>query len=475
VAAVDGLLKMGVQHAVDELRLQTDEAPAMSSRGAKIRLSIPPTDEAMLRHLLDGILTAELESELRLSGKCATSYTTKTGEAFSVAFEHVARSSNGLSFLAIFRRVAAEKPAAIRPPEEPKRPLRAVADKLTDLLREAAALGASDVHLLAGDVVTVRVDGVLRTLERQIGRIEDLFAGVLEPAVLESLSTGASIDHAYDLPEIGRFRLHLYRASQKVAAAIRVLPQKTPSLAELHLPVPLDDLAELRDGLVIVCGPTGAGKSATLAALAEAAVRHRQGLLVTLEDPVEYRITATRGLVRQRQIGIDVRDFPSGLRDALREDPDLILIGEMRDQETISLALTAAETGHLVLASLHSRSAAGSIERIIDAYAPERQQQIRSQLSESLRAVVSQRLCRRASGSGRIPAIELLRGNHTIANLIREGKTAQIATVLQSARKEGMFPLERCLTDLVRSGQITLAEATAAANSPTSLASYLQS
>ena len=284
------------------------------------------------------------------------------------------------------------------------------------------------------------------------------------------------------MPEAGRFRLNLYQASLRLAAAIRVLPERAPTLAELHLPMPIDDLVALPHGLVIVCGPTGSGKSATLAALAGEAIRRRPGLLISLEDPVEYNLATSElgggaggGIVRQRQVGVDVRDFPSGLRDALREDPDILLIGEMRDPETITLALTAAETGHLVLTSLHSRSAASSVERIVDAYPGERQNQIRVQLADALRAVVAQRLIPRARGTGRLPALEVLRGNHTVASLIRDGKTAQLATVMQSSKKEKMLPLERCLADMVRAGLIPRDHASAVANDQTSLGSYLQS
>jgi twitching motility protein PilT len=252
-----------------------------------------------------------------------------------------------------------------------------------------------------------------------------------------------------------------------------------PSLADLHMPVPLEELVATPHGLVLVCGPTGSGKSATLAALAEAALsssaqRGHARLLITLEDPVEYVITAKHGgLVRQRQVGSDVVDFPSGLRDALREDPDIVLIGEMRDPETIGLAMTAAETGHLVLTSLHSRSAASSVERIVDSYPPGRQQQIRVQLADALRAVIAQRLVPSARGDGRVPAVEILRGTSSVASLIREGKTAQLPTAIQSGKKEGMIPLERSLADLVRSGHIDRERAQSAANDLTSLASYL--
>ena len=333
----------------------------------------------------------------------------------------------------------------------------------SSLLQQAVSLQASDLHLMEGEPATARIDGRLRVLDEPS-----------DPLLAELAGNAGIGDHAFELEGVGRFRLNLYRAGGRLAAAIRVLPRRAPQLAELHFPTPLDELVHAPHGLVIVCGPTGSGKSATLAALALEALRHRGGVLVTLEDPVEYSIAAPPGaLVRQREIGRDVRDFTAGLRDALREDPDILLIGEMRDAESIGLALTAAETGHLVLASLHSRSAAASIERIVDSYPPERQQQIRVQLADSLRAVVAQRLLPRARGAGRVPAVEILRGNHTVASLIRESKSAQLPNTIQSSRKDGMLPLERCLADLVRSAQVTREAALAAANDPATLQSLL--
>ena len=273
---------------------------------------------------------------------------------------------------------------------------------------------------------------------------------------------------------MGRVRVHVFQSSAGLAAAVRLLPRAAPSLSSLHMPVPLDDLADLTQGLVLVCGATGSGKSTTLAALAQEALRKRSIVLTTLEDPIEYSLSPPEtSLIRRRQVGRDVRDFATGLRDALREDPDVLLVGEMRDPETIGLALTAAETGHLVLASLHSRSAASAIERIVDVYPGERQSQIRVQLADSLRAVVVQRLLPRARGEGRIPAIEVLRVTHAVASLIREGKTAQIGSAIQSGRREGMLTLERCLADRVQAGEIRAEDARAVANEPSSLASYL--
>ena len=252
------------------------------------------------------------------------------------------------------------------------------------------------------------------------------------------------------------------------------MPNAAPTLGSLGLPLPLNDLALLPNGLVILCGATGSGKSTTLAAIAQEALRRRSVLLVTLEEPIEFTLVeSARSLVRRRWIGRDAADFASGLRDALREDPDVLLVGEMRDPETISLALTAAETGHLVLSSIHSRSAASAVERIVDSYAPEQQRQIRAQLGESLRAVVAQRLLPRARGGGRVVAMEVLRCTRAIASLIRDGKTEQIATALQSGQREGMITLERCLANLVLAGELKADEAKAAANDPDTLGVYL--
>ena len=538
MAGVDSLLRMLAEHGADELRLATDEAPRMSKRGSPVRLSIPPTGVEIMRHLLEPLLPPEREAELRDSGRLEATYRPESGgAAFAVTLV-----SRGGKLEATFRAGAATttgaagKAAPVAPAVPPPRfgahappgiagvttpasssPVLArpaalasvepasvpapvassvvtaavtsgsaapanrgagVGAALTALLRRATQLGASDVHLMTGELPSLRVDGKLRSLHDEPPVVvEELLAGAVPDEAWPRAFAGRSADGAFELPGLGRFRVNVYRAAERLAAALRVLPRQAPSLAELNLPAmtTLEDLVAAPHGLILVSGATGSGKSATLAALAQAALQRRGGLLVSLEDPVEYAIVAERGsLVRQRQIGTDVVDFATGLRDALREDPDVLLIGEMRDTETIGLALTAAETGHLVLASLHSRSAASSVERIVDSYVGARQQQIRVQLADSLRAVVSQRLLPRAHGAGRLPAIELMRVNHNVASLIREGKTAQILTAIQSSKKDGMLPLERCLADMVRADQIERHQAVAAANDPASLALYLQ-
>jgi twitching motility protein PilT len=339
------------------------------------------------------------------------------------------------------------------------------------LLARAAALRASDVHVRQGEAAFARIDGKLRLLEDGPHDIAELLG-----AAAGSPNRERSTDWALDSASAGRVRLHTFLSGGRLTLAARILPPAIPSLSALGLPSDLHDLTALPNGLVLLTGPAGSGKSTTAAALCQELLRKRSVLLLTLEDPVEYCFdtSGTNSLVRQRQVGVDTPDFVSGLRDALREDPDVLLVGEMRDAESIGLALTAAETGHLVIATLHSRGAASAIDRIVDAYPGARQQQLRVQLSESLRAVIAQRLLPHARGSGRALAVEVLRRNAAVANLIREGKTPQLVSAMQSSRKEGMQLLERSLADLCRSGSIEERQAFAAANDPDSLMEYLQ-
>ena len=359
-------------------------------------------------------------------------------------------------------RPSASAPARAAPP--------VITSSLEALLARAAALHASDIHVRHGEAAFARVDGNLLLLETGAHDIGELLGAASEGATARS-----SADSALSSPSAGRIRLHTFLASGLPALAVRLLPPEIPTLSALGFPNELRDLGSFPNGLVLLTGPAGSGKSTTAAALCQELIRHRSVMLLTLEDPIEYSFDTrhTNSIVRQRQIGLDVPDFVTGLRDALREDPDVLLIGEMRDAESISLALTAAETGHLVFATLHSRGAASAIDRIIDAYPAARQQQLRVQLSESLRAVIAQRLLPHARGSGRALALEVLRRNPAVANLIREGKTPQLTSAMQSSRKEGMVLLERSLADLCRSGAIEERQAFAAANDQDSLMEYL--
>lgn len=497
MARVDSLLSILASQGANELRLGTDREPKMLAFGTPKRLSIPSTPEETLRELLGDILDREREQAVKAQGRLDVPYDAPGIGSFQVRL--TARPTGG--FDVVFMKSSSKRPqvqgvpapaasppvmavlpggAPASPPpservEETPSPLAepdAPREALAHLMSAAASLRASDLHLSDGASPVVRVDGKLRALGELPVDLRALLS--LGAAAEARLARGMSIDLGLSVPGAGRARVHVFHTADGLAASIRLLPGLAPSLGTLHLPVPLDDLAELPHGLVLVCGATGAGKSTTLAALAQEALRRRSVVLTTLEDPIEYALEPVEGsLLRRREVGRDVHDFASGLRDALREDPDVLLVGEMRDPETISLALTAAETGHLVLSSLHSRSAASAVERIVDAYPPERQAQIRVQLADALRAIVVQRLLPRARGSGRVPCIELLRGTHAVASIVREGKTAQLASALQSGRREGMLSLERSLADRVQAGEIRLEDARAVANEPASLAMYL--
>jgi twitching motility protein PilT len=510
-APVDSILAIVVQQAADELRLGTGRAPRMFARGTPKKLSIPETSDEMVRHLLGPLLDEEREASLRASGRVEFPYDAGALGAFHLAL--TARAEGGVD--AVFTRVGAPRtrapaqadapatvaghpyapavpsgyaptlafapgaapahysPATLLTPAAPLPPEPMAGADLAGLLARAVAYRASDVHLLTGEPPTMRVDGRLRQMEGEpTADVEALLRDVLGADARARLDSRRSVDVAIDVEGAGRFRVNVYRASQGTAAAIRLLAQAAPLLSSLSLPVALDDLAELPHGLVILCGPTGSGKSTTLAALAQETLRRRGALVLSLEDPIEYVLSPHGGLVRQRQVGRDVSDFAQGLRDALREDPDVLLIGEMRDPETISLALTAAETGHLVLTSLHSRSAASAVERIVDAYPPGRQDQVRGQLGDALRAVVSQRLIPRRGG-GRAVALEVMRGTHAVSAIVREGRVSQLASAIQSSKKEGMLALEKSLADLVRSGQVTDAAARAVVNDVATFDTYL--
>ncbi len=494
MARVDSILALVDRQGANELRLGSDREPQMFADGTQKRLAMPKTSTETLRELLGELLPPEREKMLAAQGQVQFLHEAGALGPFRVALTRRGPAGAELELDAVFMRgrgkgappappVVVAPAVALRAPDSaPAPPSGATSSdgpspELSALLARAVALRASDLHLLDGEAPVLRVDGTLRGLgnEPPVDVVRLLGAGLAAEA-RRRLSVGASADLGVGVPGVGRFRVNVYQTATGLAVAVRALRAAPPTLAELGSPLPLDDLIDLPHGLVLVCGATGSGKSSTLAALAQEALRRRAGMLITLEDPIEYVLATrgARGISRQRQIGRDVKDFATGLRDALREDPDILVIGEMRDPETIGLALTAAETGHLVLASLHSRSAASAVERIVDSYAPERQQQIRVQLADALRVVVAQRLLPlRGHEGGRVLALEVLRGTHAVQSAIREAKTAGLQSAVQSGRKEGMIPLERCLAELVQRQRVSIEDARAAANDPAVLASYL--
>lgn len=485
---IDQVLSFVVQQSANELRLGTDQEPQVLAHGAPRRFTMSPTPDSVLRQLLGDLLSAEREAELGRQPRIGFDYEAPGIGRFQVT---IARRNDGgmdVTFL------QATRTRAVVPKVPPviveKSPIPAAATATTErtcvtevqpgggpqflrLIEQAVSQRASDIHLADAQPPFIRVDGRLRPVsDSVIESVAELLG--LDDTTAAHVMRGHSRDYGLAPSPRERLRVSVYRAESGLAAAIRILPAKAPALSELSLPMALEDLAELPHGLVLICGATGSGKSTTLAALSRYALERRSILLVTLEDPIEFPLEAThQSLIRQRQVGSDVSDFTTGLRDALRGDPDIIMVGELRDTETIRLALTAAETGHLVLASLHSGSAAACVERVVDAYPAEQRSQIRVQLADALRAIVVQRLVPRARGTGRVPALEVLRVTHGVGNVIREGKTAQIGSMLQAGKREGMTSLERCLAEYVKAGVITLENARVHANDVDSLTMYL--
>ncbi|MBC5628419.1 type IV pilus twitching motility protein PilT [Clostridium sp. NSJ-6] len=328
---------------------------------------------------------------------------------------------------------------------------------LKELLVNTIEMGASDLHLTVGVPPTVRKNGKLV----QIGKenllpndIEKFAKEILESKYDEYLEIG-EYDISYSLTGVGRFRVNVFKQRNSDAIAIRVIALKIPTLEELRYPTVLKEIANKQRGLILVTGPTGSGKSTTLAAMINEINSSRQGHIITLEDPIEYLHKHKSCIINQREIGKDSKSYQNALKAILREDPDVILVGEMRDLETISIAITAAETGHLVLSTLHTIGAAKTIDRIIDVFPPYQQQQVKVQLSSVLQAVVSQQLIEKSDGSGRTAALEVMVTTPGIQNLIREGKTHQIESAVQTGSKYGMKTMDMALADLYKRGEIS--------------------
>src|SRR6266511_748895 len=324
---------------------------------------------------------------------------------------------------------------------------------IDDLLQQTVALGASDLHITVGTPPAVRVRGHLARLDNvepfDAEGTQTLLYRILSSEQQKDLELKRQIDLAYEVPGVARFRVNVYFQREALGAAFRQIPTDIKTLEELGLPASLHELGTKPRGLVLVTGPTGSGKSTTLAAIIDEINRTRADHILTIEDPIEFVHKHKGCIVNQREIGVDALSFAEGLRAALRQDPDVILVGEMRDLETISTALTAAETGHLVFGTLHTQSAPSTIDRIIDVFPPEQQEQVRIQIANSLQGVVTQTLIPTADGVGRVPALEVLVPTPAVRNLIREGKTHQIYSVLQTSSAHGMQTMEQSLGDLI--------------------------
>jgi twitching motility protein PilT len=348
---------------------------------------------------------------------------------------------------AVYRRVMLEEDSGVD------------ALNLTDLLIRVLEVGASDLHLTAGARPAMRLHGALQQLDDQPiltpQVIQRMMYAIITQKHRERFEEHLELDFAYAVPGKARFRVNLYRQRDALGAAFRLIPYEIKKLEDLGVPPAVANFSMLPRGFVLVTGPTGSGKSTTLASLVDLANRQRKDHIMTVEDPIEFLHRHRTCIVNQREVGEDTHSFQNALKHVLRQDPDIILVGEMRDLETISVALTAAETGHLVYATLHTQDAAQTIDRVIDVFPPHQQQQIRVQLAGAIQGIVCQTLCRTADGKGRVVATEVLVATPAIRNLIREGKTHQIYSAMQAGAKFGMHTMDQHLAELVKSGRIS--------------------
>ena len=473
MAAISTLLGIVDIKKADGLVLATNEVPALIMGGASTPLTMPPLSVSLLQAALDELLTPELRKTLDTMGEIESSHAAGPLGTFALRV----RVTGGKTTVTLKKGGASPVPpgtaallspdgrlprtAAPAPPARLPDPVDRDEGVLGAVLDQAIARHASDVLLSPGLRPLLRVDGEWKEAEASpiaASDLEHAFFPRLSEERRRVLTDTGSVDLAFGRADVTtgdevRFRVNLFRQHTGLAAALRPLWTALASLAELNLPAALLPMATLPHGLVVMTGATGSGKSTTLAALLEHVNRVRPCHIVTLEDPIEYVFRPRRGVFHQREIGTHVDGFASGLRAALRESPDIILVGEMRDRDTIRLVLTAAETGHLVMSTLHSGTAAMAVDRMVDAFDDAEKTEVRHQVAGALRHVIAQRLVP-APGGNRIPVLEMLTVTHAVAAQIREGRTHMLAAQMEVEAGERMVSMERALADLVRAGRL---------------------
>lgn len=329
---------------------------------------------------------------------------------------------------------------------------------ISELLIFAVENKGSDLHMSAGEPPVVRIHGEMRKIEVPAldkDEVHNMIYEILNDNQRKSYEEHLELDFSFSLGDYGRFRVNVFKQARGDAAVFRTIPTKIPTFEELNLPKVFMDLSRLEKGLVLVTGPTGSGKSTTLAAMVDLVNKEEKGHIITIEDPIEFLHPSKSCLVNQRELGPHTHSFANALRSALREDPDVILVGELRDLDTIALTMTAAETGHLVFGTLHTSSAPDTVDRVIDVFPAAQQNQVRSMFAESIQAIITQALFRRKDGKGRVAGFEILIANNAIRNLIRESKIAQIPSIMQTSKGLGMQTMEAAVTELLNKNLVT--------------------
>ncbi len=475
----------------DSLHLESRKVPELRRRGRAEPMALPELEHALVESFVLEV-TSETDRAMLAEGSVAVAFADPDGGTYTVSIHRVEGGYQLVARRAALARAAPAKPASMsspaasaspaqtspspvtaspeRPPAPsaaPERSLEALVPGpcLCAAVEEAASRRASDVLLSTGGAVRLRIDGALEALPElscDEAELRALFRAAVGLGSAREHCVGLAPEHgaadfACDVSGV-RVRGNVFSHAGGVGVSVRLLPGQPPLLADLDLPPSVASALSHREGLVLVCGATGSGKTTTAASLLRQLDLQRAAHLITLEDPIEYRLVARRGLVHQRELGVDFSSFAAGLRAALRESPDALFVGELRDAESIAAALTAAETGHLVLATMHAPGAAGAVDRILDSFDERRQRQVRTQLAGALRLVVTQVLVPR-QGGGRVAAAEVVPVTSAVANIIRKGELQTLATAIQSGRDAGLVPLERSLASLVQRGLLAEAEA----------------
>jgi twitching motility protein PilT len=453
VARLDRLIQVMQEQRAEALQLAVGKPASLLQNGSARPITREPLSDSQIQGLLKEIASGDTANQLGSAEAVAFAYRSPFGE---IRVE-VKAGAGGAALL----RPSTPPAAAAPPPSAPSTPQPTAAPLPQSIAEQRGAMetlfrllvqsGASDLHLRTGEPPMLRLHGELARQDHPVlsaDRLDAMLLSIMTPKEVGEFREGGDTDWAYEIEGVARFRCNAGRDRYGAMGVFRVIPNQIRTAEEMGLSQEVQNLCYLTKGLVVVTGPTGSGKSTTLAGLVDLINRTRTDHIITIEDPIEFVHPSKKCLVTQRQVGVHTRSFKHALRAALREDPDIILVGEMRDLETVSIAIETAETGHLVFGTLHTTTAASTIDRIIDQFPADRQSQVRVMLSESLRGVIAQTLCKKIGG-GRVAAREILLSIPAVSNLIREGKTFQIPSIMQTNRKGGMVTLNDALIELV--------------------------
>jgi twitching motility protein PilT len=468
VAYIDGVIDLMAKHQADYVTMRTNASVTMHTAKGDVPVSSQTLETGHIRNILKQFAPADMKDKIDQEGTLEFDYPCDKG----VLKAEVRHAHD--EFLVRLRLGPATAPDATPTPQKPAAtpstttPASSSAANsnaaagMVELFREMLQFKASDLHLASNTKPHLRVDGSIKVLPRHDAippeKLEELLYGIMPESNRQEFDETNDTDFAFVLDDGERMRSNIFRDNKGIGAVFRHIPSKILSAQQLGLPESILNFCNLRKGLVVVTGPTGSGKSTTLAAMVDHINETRDDHIITIEDPVEFVHHNKKCLVNHREVGTHTKSFKAALRAALREDPDIVLVGEMRDLTTIEIAIETAATGHLVFGTLHTNTAIDTVDRLVDIFPADRQSQIRTMLGEALKGVIAQTLCKK-QGGGRVAALEVLKVNRAVANLIREGKTQQMASAMQTGKADGMQELNDALMDLVRTKAVTPDEA----------------